>query len=408
MLRRLNGRIALIGIILALWAGQGFAQSLSALARVTAPLEAVVDREDVVLTLPLSQPVPWRTRLLSGPPRAVIDFRTVDWSGLTLPDPLPAGLLALRTGDGGGGWARMVIDLINPMTVAEAGMSVDTETGGAVLTVRLQPADAESFDAQASALAATEDGALAPLGLPERAPIGLRPTVVVLDPGHGGVDPGAVHGGVNEADLMLTFARELSQALVRSGRYEVVLTRDSDQFVSLEERIAVAHAAQADLFLSLHADAVTDGQAFGATVYTLATEATDAASATLAERHDRDNIVGGGVDLADADDSVAEILMELARTETGPSTDRLARALVGAIQGAGVRMHRFPWQQAAFSVLKSASVPSALLELGFLSSERDRDRIRDPEWRAQMVGALVAGLDTWVLAEAETAALLRR
>ena len=402
------GHFAVLTVILTFWAGMVLAQGLSGFARLTGPVQTTEAWRTVEVSLPLSQPVPWRTRLLSDPPRAVVDLRTVDWAGFVAPSPMPEAIGGFRTGDGGSGWARLVIDLNGPQTIEAAEMRVDTETGGAVLWLRLAQAGEDAFRRQADALAAAEDRPADSGDRNDRAPIGLRPTVVVLDPGHGGVDPGAVHGGVNEADLMLRFARELSEALRRTGRFEVVLTRDNDSFVSLEERIAIAHRAQADLFLSLHADAVTDGQAFGATVYTLASEATDAASASLAERHDRDNIVGGGVDLADADDSVAEILMQLARTETGPSTDRLARALVGAIQNAGLRMHRFPWQQAAFSVLKSASVPSVLLEVGFLSSERDRDRIRDPEWRARMVAALVAGLDLWVQAEAENAALLRR
>src|SRR5690606_12347317 len=112
--------------------------------------------------------------------------------------------------------------------------------------------------------------------------------------------------------------------------------------------------------------------------------ATDAAAEALAERHDRDDMMGGGVDLSGTDDTVAGVLMALARAETQPATDRLARALVAAIRGAGLRMHRHPWQQAAFSVLKSPSVPSALLEIGFLSSETDRTRLRDRRWRTQM------------------------
>ena len=150
------------------------------------------------------------------------------------------------------------------------------------------------------------------------------------------------------------------------------------------------------------------GQATGATLYTLAEAATDAASAALAERHDRDDLMGGGVDLRGTDDTVANVLMQMARAQTGPATDRLARSLVGALQGAGIRMHRHPWQQAAFSVLKSPGVPSALLEVGFLSSPRDRGRLRDPAWRAGMAQALIAGLDQWVQAEIAQQALRLR
>lgn len=165
---------------------------------------------------------------------------------------------------------------------------------------------------------------------------------------------------------------------------------------------------QSVLILSLHADSLQDGQAVGATLYTLAEGATDAASAALAERHDRDDLMGGGVDLSGTDDTVANVLMDLARVETQPATDRLARALVGAISAADLRMHRHPWQQAAFSVLKSPSVPSALLELGFISSDQDRDRLRDRRWRVQMERALIAGLDAWVEGEVAQQALRLR
>ena len=140
----------------------------------------------------------------------------------------------------------------------------------------------------------------------------------------------------------------------------------------------------------------------------MAAAASDAASAALAERHDRDDLLGGGVDLSGTDDAVATVLMDMARAETRPATDRLARALVAAIRGAELRMHRHPWQQAAFSVLKSPGVPSVLLELGFLSSAGDRGRLNDQAWRARMQGALVAALDTWVEAEAAQAGLRRR
>lgn len=385
------------------------AQGLGALARLAGPVEVTAGWRSLGVALPLSQPVPWRTRLMEDPPRAIIDFRTLDWTGFD-PGTVTTGgdVAAIRVGEAGGGWSRMVIELNRPMGFSEAGMVSNPETGAARLVLRLAPVSAAAFAEQARALAATDGGPGASGAAPQRAPLGRRPTVVVLDPGHGGVDPGAVREGLTEAQIILTFARELAEALRRTGRFEVVMTRDADIFVSLEQRITVAHSAQADVFLSLHADALEDGEAQGATLYTLAAEATDAASAALAERHDRDDLLGGGVDLRGTEDAVANVLMQLARQETGPATDRLARTLVAAIRGADLRMHRHPWQQAAFSVLKSPAVPSALLEIGFLSSARDRARLNDRQWRARLVSALVDGLETWVEGEVAQASLLRR
>lgn len=386
-------------------------RDLGGLARVAGAIEVEASWRSLTLTLPLTQPVPWRTRLLADPPRALIDFHTVDWAGVDIGAvPLAGAAQVLRVGNAGSGWSRLVLELNTPMGFSEAGMITDPQTGAATVSVQLVPMSAAEFATQAAALSA----ATIPLGvnvladIPVRAPLGRRLTRIVLDPGHGGVDPGASHNGVTEADIMLTFARELATALRRTGRFEVVMTRDSNAFVPLEARITVAHLAGADLFLSLHADALEDGQARGATLYTLADEASDEASEMLAERHDRDDLLGGGVDLTGADDTVTSILMSLARTETAPATDRLARALVASIQGADIRMHRHPWQHAAFSVLKSASVPSVLLEVGFLSNDRDRAYLVDGAWRARMVAALIDGLDVWVVEEAAQTALRRR
>ena len=387
------------------------AQDLGARARLAGPVTVEAGWRNLSVGVPLSQPVPWRTRLLSDPPRAVVDFRTLDWTGFDPQSvPVSGAAVALRVGNAGAGWTRLVIELDRPMGFAEAGMATDPVTGGATLALTLSPMSDTAVAAQASALAATDgapsaDVLRAAAGV---APLGQRPTLVVLDPGHGGVDPGATRDGVTEASITLAFARELAEALTRTGRYQVVLTRDDDVFVSLEGRITVAHTAGADLFLSLHADALEDGEAVGATLYTLAEGATDAAAEALAERHDRDDMLGGGVDLSGTDSAVALVLMDLARAETRPATDRLARALIAAIRGADILMHRHPWQQAAFSVLKSPSVPSMLLEIGFLSSEADRARLGDRRWRSQMQRALIAGLDAWVEAEAAQQSLRRR
>jgi len=282
-----------------------------------------------------------------------------------------------------------------------------TTVGPVQVRVRLEPASAAEFAASV-AQPEPEGWALPPVAdLPRPLPQGAGPLVVVLDPGHGGIDPGAERGDASEADLVLTFARELKEALLRDGNFAVVMTRAEDVFVPLEARISLAREAAAQVFLSLHADALAEGEAVGASLYTLSDEATDAASAALAERHDRDDLLAG-VDLTGQDDVVATVLMDMARTETVPRTDRLAQALVTAITAADLTMYRHPRQQAGFSVLKSPDIPSVLLELGFLSSPGDLARLRDPDWRARMVAALVGGLKTWAAEDAALAGLLRR
>lgn len=389
----MNGamRALLLSLLLAL-APPALAQELSALARLDAAASSVSGSgERLELELRISQPVPWRIRFLDAPPRLVLDAREIDWTGSARLE-LPPGILALRAGSFRPGWSRLVVELDGPRRLDAAEMA--TEPTGAELRLALVPTDAASFAAEAARPDLPEWAAPDPAELPVLLPQGGGPITVVLDPGHGGIDPGAEREGKSEADLMLTFARELKEVLLRDGRFSVVMTREEDVFVPLETRTSIARAAEADLFLSLHADALAEGEAQGATVYVLAEEASDAASAALAERHDRDDLLAG-VDLSDQDDVVAQVLMDMARTETRPRTDRLAGTMVAAIKAAEIRMHRNPLQSGGFSVLKSPDIPSILLELGFLSSERDFARLTDPKWRARMAEALRSAILAW-------------
>lgn len=390
--------LALVLLVLPALAAPAAAQDLTALARVDVVRSSMVEWQGrLVVTLGLSQPVPWRVRVLADPPRLVVDTREVDWRGITGLGRAP-GIAAVRAGAIRPGWSRLVLELDRPLVVARAGM-VSGEAPRIEIT--LAPAEAGAFAARA-ALPDSPGWALPDAAaLPPPARGGDGALVVVLDPGHGGIDPGAERDGHSEAALMLTFARELKEELIRAGGSTVILTRDDDVFVPLETRISIARAAGADVFVSLHADALAEGNASGATLYTLAAAASDRATAALAERHDRDDLLAG-VDLTGQDDVVAQVLIDMARTETAPRTDRAARALEAAIKAEGLAMHRRPRQAGAFSVLKSPDIPSVLLELGFMSSPRDLARLIDPAWRARMARAVAAGLLAWA---AEDAAL---
>jgi N-acetylmuramoyl-L-alanine amidase len=383
----------LVAPVLILWlAAPAGAEGLSALARLDAEASTVSRLAgETEVALVISQPVPWRVRFLDAPPRLVLDAREIDWRGIGRIDT-PAPLVALRAGTFRPGWSRLVIELDGPQRLVRSEMA--TGGAGAVIRLALAPTDPTAFAAEAARPDLPEWAPPDPAEVMAPLPKGGGPLVVVLDPGHGGIDPGAERDGQREADLMLTFALELKELLVRDGRFSVVLTRDADVFVPLETRTSIAREVEADVFLSLHADALAEGEATGATVYTLAEEATDAASAALAERHDRDDLLAG-LDLTDQDDVVAQVLMDMARTETQPRTDRLAQAVVGAIKAAEIRMHRRPRQEGAFSVLKSPDIPSVLLELGFLSSARDFTRLTDPAWRATMAEAIRRALIAW-------------
>ena len=377
----------LLSIFCALWASSHVAaQELSALARVDASASSIADgwwgRTD--LTLRLSQGVPFRVFTLDDPARLVVDFREVDFDGLRSASLLgtTGRISAVRFGAFQPGWSRLVADLAEPMLPQEIGMPVDP---GAPIDPNWTPAFL-------------------------RAPPPPRPGAdrftVVLDPGHGGVDPGAERNGVSEKQLMLSFARTLADSLRRAG-VEVVLTREEDVFVALETRVAIAHQTQGDLFISLHADILSQGGARGATVYTLSDDASDTATEHLASRHNRSDIIAGA-DLTGSDDQVAQVLLDLARQETGPRSAALAMTLAEGMAGAGGPMNRHPLREAGFSVLKSADIPSVLIEIGFLSSDRDLANISDPVWRQTMAQGIAQAVLIWRDADAARAALVRQ
>lgn len=398
-----------LGLVIAM-SGVLWAQGFGGLARVDATRSLISgDGGGARLDLHLSQGVPYRVFTLDGPPRLVLDFKEVDWTGLKAGDLNQNEQISdVKFGTYVPGWSRMVLAMKEPLAVAEAGLAVDPITGSAHLSIQLASVGQEAFAADAGAPRDPRWDLPEPAkldGPPPRPP--GAPLRVMLDPGHGGIDPGAETEVVVEKHLTLTFARELREVLLRSGGFEVILTRDADYFVSLERRIALAHEAGADVFISLHADALAEGQAHGATVYVLSEEASDVASAKLAERHDRDDLLAG-VDLSNTDDEVTDILLDLARQETQPRSRVLARSLVDNIAAQGPPMNRRPLRSASFSVLKAADIPSVLVEIGFLSSPRDLQNLVKPEWRATMATGIRNALQDWRAKDQTRRTLMRQ
>jgi N-acetylmuramoyl-L-alanine amidase len=271
------------------------------------------------------------------------------------------------------------------------------------LDLRLTPVAAEEFVGATNAMSALWNLPLPTT--PVLDPSRPRPLRIAIDPGHGGIDSGAVEEGLREADLMLDFAHELTEKLIRAG-FEVVLTRRRDEFVGLEARMTEARASKADLLISLHADALPEGQAAGAAIFTWNSEADDRASRQLASRHDRADLVAG-LDLAGTDDQIAATLMDMARADTHPRSEALAQHMLASLSQAGLALRRSPVKGAAFSVLKSPDIPSVLLELGFLTDPGDRTNLMDPNWRARMAGAVADAVTGWSEDDAARATLRR-
>ncbi|AGT08448.1 N-acetylmuramoyl-L-alanine amidase [Paracoccus aminophilus] len=360
------------------------------------------------ITVATSRAVPFRTYFLADPPRLVVDFRDLDFRGAK-PETMPGAdqVPGLRWGNFREGWSRLVVELAGPYAMKNALQSA--ENGASALHLRIEPVKDKDFVVRPDALAALWDlpQSTVPPAKPRAATeASTRPLRIAIDPGHGGIDPGAQVGAISEAAVMLGFTRELTEVLQASG-FEVIPTRIDDSFVPLERRMTKARAAGADLFLSFHADALPAGQAAGATIYIWNSDANDRAADELASRHDRDDILSG-VDLTGTDDEVAQVLMDLARTENHPRSESFAKMLAAELSQQGFDMHRRPVRGAAFSVLKSPDIPSVLIELGFLTDASDRANLFDPDWRGRMSQSIARAIGIWSKDEAKRAELLRK
>ena len=218
---------------------------------------------------------------------------------------------------------------------------------------------------------------------------------VVIDPGHGGVDPGAQVKTIREADLMLSLAKVVVEAIKRLDNTTVILTRTSDEFTSLDKRLMLAVRAGADLFISLHADTVKKGKASGSTVYTLSQEASDQASARLASRHGGDELISG-LDLTGAETAVTSALMGLLRRENTVRSVAFSESILKNLENFSIKLNPTPLRKANFSVLKLPSVPSILIETGFMSTSSDLKNLQDRDWAEKFALAISSGILEWV------------
>ncbi|MBL8907361.1 MAG: N-acetylmuramoyl-L-alanine amidase [Rhizobiales bacterium] len=232
-----------------------------------------------------------------------------------------------------------------------------------------------------------------PLDKPERAR-----RVIVIDPGHGGIDPGAIGiGKTKEKDVVLAFAKVFRDQLRATGRYDVVMTRDDDRFVTLKERVRIARRTQADLFIAIHADKVRGPTARGATIYTLSEKASDAEAEALAQKENLADVIGG-VDLGGGSEEVNDILIDLTQRETKNHSVFFAKKAVRQLKSVTTLTGR-PMRSAGFLVLKAPDIPSVLLELGYLSSDADEKLLNSDTWREGVGAALVAAIDGYMATE---------
>jgi N-acetylmuramoyl-L-alanine amidase len=242
----------------------------------------------------------------------------------------------------------------------------------------------------------TLPGRTGAIGLPKiEGPADASRPLVVIDAGHGGHDPGASgQRGEREKMITLSLALALRDALVADGRVRVALTRSDDRFLALEERSGIARRMKADLFVSIHADATETPDATGATVYTLSDRGSDAVSDAVARRENKADTVNG-VELGGKSDAVTAILVSLSQREMRERSRAFGALVLREGQGK-VRFHKDPEREAAFVVLKSLDLPSALIEAGYISSPDDARELGSPVWRKGFAGAVASAIEIYL------------
>lgn len=352
----------------------------------------------------LSENVPFSLFTLADPWRVVIDLPEMDWRFSEQGAVSNNGLItALRYGLFRPGNSRVVLDLGRPAQVRDAFILPPNGTNGWRFVLDLGNTSAEAFLRTAGPgnrvgpfrpdETAVQEAAHPRTPDPQHQAANAKP-VIVLDPGHGGVDPGAIGvSGIYEKNLVLAASREFKTMLEATGHYEVHLTRDRDVFLPLRDRIQVARRHNADLFVSVHADSVRNANVRGLSVYTLSDQASDAEAAALAEGENKVDVIAG-IDLSHESREVTSILIDLAQRETMNLSARLADKLIAEMQrevNLLPRSHRF----AGFAVLKSPDVPSILMEMGYLSHREEERLLRTEAYRRKLGGALVRAVDLY-------------
>ena len=355
--------------------------------------------------------------------------RTVSYSVYVLPDPyrviidmadvrfdLPPGIghkvrglvSEYRYGLVEEGKSRIVIDTLGPVLIEKSFLVepqlgqparivvdlVKTTEEAFVRSYNSEQAKTQEHIAELSVAPASAEAPEKPVVLPNK----KGKKVIVLDPGHGGIDPGAIsRSGTKEKDVVLAFAAVLRQALLATGKYDVVLTRTDDRFISLKNRVSVAREKEADLFLAIHADTVRGKDARGLTLYTLSEKASDAEAEALAKRENRADIIGG-LDLEAETEEITDILIDLAQRESKNHAMFFSKKAVTHLKPLTLMTGK-PLRSAGFMVLKAPDVPSVLLELGFLSSKSDEKLLTSAAWQAKIARAFATAVDSYFATE---------
>lgn len=355
------------------------------------------------VVLDMSSDIKFSLFTLADPYRVVVDLPEVDWQFRQQGVFGGGGMIsALRYGLFQPGNSRIVFDLNGPATVRKAFILPPGGSAGWRFVLDLERTSHQAFlntagpsnrigpmdwERREASYAAPPDPSV------DTRPPNRKP-VIVLDPGHGGVDPGATGvSGVYEKNITLSAGREFKAMLERTGRYTVHLTRDRDIFLKLRQRIRIARQHNADLFISLHADAIGRSSVRGLSVYTLSEKSSDSEAAALAEHENKADIIAG-IDLSHESPEVTNILIDLAQRETMNLSSRMAETMIEELRRK-VTLLRRTHRYAGFAVLKAPDVPSILVEMGYVSNPEEERLLRTAAYRAKLGEALVRSVDAY-------------
>lgn len=378
------------------------------------------DARQTRFILDLDRTIPFRAFALGDPYRVILDIPQVSFKLPMGTGASGRGLIkAFRYGLVMPGGSRIVFDLTGPAKIAKSYVLEAANDQPPRLVIEFEEVDRTTFvqslapenrpelrpgiaDANAAVAAVT------PSAVAKPAPVNDPRPLIVIDPGHGGLDNGTQAGGeVMEKNLVLGFGLALRDRIEKSGKFRVVMTRTDDTFIPLDDRVKVARTQGAALFVSIHADALPrhEGDAQGATIYTLSDKASDAQAERLAEAENKSDAIGG-VNLTAEPTEVVDILIDLAQRETRTFSNRFARLLMGEMKNSA-RMHKHPLKSAGFRVLKAPDVPSVLVELGYVSNKGDLEHMVSDNWRAKTVGSMAQAIDAFFAKRLATAGTVK-
>ncbi|MFP4387083.1 MAG: N-acetylmuramoyl-L-alanine amidase [Alphaproteobacteria bacterium] len=377
--------------------------------------------DKIRLVIDINDITDFRAFTLSDPHRLVIDLPRFSWQAAVTQTPSQTLVLDIRQGQLSAGISRIVFDLKAPAIIKSAFL-LPTGKGqqNARLVVDYKIVDYATFAGQKGNIHGTlkiDKYTIAPQAsnntklyasttnahIPRPPPNTLRPNeetilkkpIIIIDPGHGGIDPGAVsYNNIYEKDIVLNIAKELKKQLQATNRYQIYMTRESDVFVKLQDRVKFARKHNGDLFISIHADSIRRSDVRGTSIYTLSKKSSDAQTAALARRENQADLIAG-IELNIEDDQVAFILGDFLMNETMNQSKFLANTLVDTMHSQKIKTLHNPHRYAGFAVLKAPDIPSVLVETGFMSNKSEVRLLTQKQHQQKIATAIHKGINAY-------------